>query len=429
LLTQDICKSKVRGDLNHFKAIAFTHATVGLDKVAKLYIPEDAYNSRLGKLKENLQIDELMFVATCNRVEYYFTSNASMNNKFIRQFFEELYPEWGESDVHWAIESTEMMDGLDAVRHMFHVASSLDSMVVGEREILTQMRKSFDIADKLGFTGDFIRIAMRKTIENAKQVFTETNIANRPVSVVNLANRELRNSLLPLYAQIIVVGAGVTNQAMLRKLKKQGYHNFKIYNRTLAKAQALVDEVGGEAFPLNELENHNTGFDALITCTGAPGSVISSELYGKLLKGDTTRKMVIDLAVPNDLDTEALALHNIEYVEVKGLKKIAEANLEARKGEMVHCESIIDANLEAFETVYQERQVELAMREVPSKVKEIKTRAYEQVFAKDIEQLDESSKQLLDEIVTYMEKKYISVPMKMAREILVENARKSKNVE
>jgi len=411
--------------LNHFKSIAFTHATSGLDRVAKLYIPEDDYEVRLGEVKHKLQLDELMFVATCNRVEFYFTTQASMNNRFFRQFFENLYPDWSDEDVHWAIESTEVMDGLDAVRHLFHVASSLDSMVVGEREILTQMRKSFDMADKLGFTGDFLRIAMRKTIENAKQVFTETNIANRPVSVVNLANRELRNSLLPLYAQIVVVGAGVTNQAMLRKLKKQGYHNFKIYNRTLAKAEALVAEVGGEAFSLEELENHESGFDALITCTGAPGSVISADLYGKLLKGDDTRKMVIDLAVPNDLDTEALAIHNIEYVEVKGLKKIAEANLEARKGEMVRCEAIIDQNLEAFETVYQERQVELAMREVPSKVKEIRSRAYEQVFAKEIEQLDDDSRQLLDEIVGYMEKKYISVPMKMAREILVDNARKT----
>ena len=411
--------------MNHFKSIAFTHATSGLDRVAKLYIPEDDYEVRLGDVKDKLQLDELMFVATCNRVEFYFTTQASMNNRFFRQFFENLYPDWSDEDVHWAIESTEVMDGLDAVRHLFHVASSLDSMVVGEREILTQMRKSFDMADQLGFTGDFLRIAMRKTIENAKQVFTETNIANRPVSVVNLANRELRNSLLPLYAQIVVVGAGVTNQAMLRKLKKQGYHNFKIYNRTLAKAEALVAEVGGEAFSLEELENHVSGFDALITCTGAPSSVISADLYGKLLQGDDTRKMVIDLAVPNDLDTEALAVHNIEYVEVKGLKKIAEANLEARKGEMVRCEAIIDQNLEAFETVYQERQVELAMREVPSKVKEIRSRAYEQVFAKEIEQLDDDSRQLLDEIVGYMEKKYISVPMKMAREILVDNARKT----
>lgn len=412
--------------LNHFKSIAFTHATVGLERVAKLVIPEDAYGERLAAAKTDLGIDELMLVTTCNRVEYYFTTHAAINNKFLRAFFEKLYPQWAEEDVHWAIESTEVMDGPDAVRHLFHVASSLDSMVVGEREILTQIRKSFDIADKLGFVGDFLRIALRKTIENAKQVFTETYIANRPVSVVNLANRELRNSLLPIDARIIVVGAGVTNQAMLGKLKKQGYHNFHIYNRTVEKAEKVAQEVGGQAYPLIELPNHDSGFDALITCTGAPDAIITPDLYGKLLNGDTSRKMVVDLAVPTDLDSEVLALHNIDYVEVKGLKKIAEANLEARKSEMVKCEAIIDKNLEAFETVYHERQVELAMREIPAKVKEIKSRAYEQVFAKELEGLDEGSKKLLDDIVAYMEKKYISVPMKMAREILVENAGKIK---
>ncbi len=412
--------------LNHFKSIAFTHATVGLERVAKLVIPEDAFEERLTAAKADLRIDELMLVNTCNRVEFYFTTHAAMNNKFLRAFFEKLYPDWAEEDVHWAIESTEVMDGPDAVRHLFHVASSLDSMVVGEREILTQIRKSFEIAEKLGFVGDFLRIALRKTIENAKQVFTETYIANRPVSVVNLANRELRNSLLPLDARIVVVGAGVTNQAMLRKLKKQGYHNFCIYNRTFEKAEMVAQTIGGKAFPLSELTNHKAGFDALITCTGAPDALITPELYKSLLNGDEDRKMVVDLAVPTDLDTEVLALHNIDYVEVKGLKKIAEANLEARKSEMVKCEAIIDRNLEAFETVYRERQVELAMREIPAKVKEIRSRAYEQVFAKELEGLDADSKQLLNEIVEYMERKYISVPMKMAREILVENAGKIK---
>ena len=415
-------------ELDQFKAIAFTHANVGLDKVAQLYIPEEMYEARLGGVKEALHLDELMFVATCNRVEFYFTSFEDINNQFLRSFFEALYPEFSNEQIHWVMESTDVMDGLDAMRHMFYVASSLDSMVVGEREILTQMRKSFNLSTDLGLTGDFMNIALRKTVENAKQVFTETYIANRPVSVVNLANRELRNSFLPLDANILVVGAGVTNQAMLRKLKKQGYHNFTIYNRTLEKAEAVAKEVGGKALSLAELPNHTGGFDTLITCTGSSEAIISSELYGQLLAGDTARKMVIDLAVPNDLDSEALALYNIEYVEVKSLKKIAEANMEARKKEMVHCEAIIDANLEAFKTVYQERQVELAMREVPNKVKEIRHRAYEQVFAKELEKLDGDSRALLDNIVEYMEKKYISVPMKMAREILVENARKNHQV-
>lgn len=406
--------------MDQFKVIAFTHASVGLEKVAQLYIAEDDYADLFPVVKEELGLSEFVFLATCNRVEFYFRTEADITNAFLRAFFTGLYPHFSSDQIHWAVETTEVVDGLNAVRHMFHVASSLDSMVVGEREILTQFRKSFAKARDLGLTGDFMRLAERKTIENAKQVFTETNIANRPVSIVNLANRELRNSFLPLDARILVIGAGVTNTAMLRKLKKQGYTNFAVFNRTLEKAEALVNEVGGRAFALDTLATYTEGFDALLTCTGASHAIVDTDVYGKLVQGETERKLVIDLAVPTDMDPQVIADFNIEYVEVGGLREIADQNLEARKKELVHCEQIVDKSLEEFKKLFHERQVELAMRSVPVKVKEIRERAITEVFARDLQSLDEESRELLNSILSYMEKKYISVPMKMAKEILQE---------
>jgi glutamyl-tRNA reductase len=410
--------------VEHFKVIAFTHANIGLNEVAKVFVAEDQREKAFAPLKELNLVDEFMYLATCNRVEFYFSTSQTLNNAYLRTFFHAIFPHWDTNELHSFVEHSKVVDGMDAMRHMFNVASSLDSMVVGEREILTQFRQSYERAEKMGLTGDFLRLAVRKTIENAKRVFTETNIASRPVSVVNLAYRELQSAYIPSDARILVVGAGVTNQALLRKLKKQGYSQISIYNRTLSKAQEACKIAGGEAFDLNELSNYSKGFDVLITCTGANQAIIDEHLFSKLLNGEKDRKFVIDLAVPTDIAADVPGKFNFEYVEVKSLKAIAEANLQARKSELVHCERIVDENLDNFKHAYQERLVELAMRDVPQKVKEIKDRAINQVFARDLSKLDDQSKELLDEIIAYMEKKYISVPMKMAREILLDSAKK-----
>jgi glutamyl-tRNA reductase len=406
-------------NLNHFKAITFTHANVGLEQVGRLFIQEDDYEQTLTAAKESLGLSELMFLGTCNRVEIYFVTDRDVNDGFLRDLFKALYPGSDSDTIHQTLSQTDVIKGFDAVRHMFHVAGSLDSLVIGEREIITQFRKAYEKCYALGLCGDHLRIAVRKTIETAKQIFTETEIANKPISVVNLANRALRNTLLPLEARIVVVGAGVTNQAMLRKLKKQGYKNFIIYNRTLAKAEALADMVGGFARLLAELKNHTEGFDALITCTGSSDAIISPEIYATLQNGDTGMKPVVDLAVPNDFDKTIMESNQVELIEVESMQKIAAENLEARKVHLVRCEEIVDENLTEFRSLARARDVERAMQEIPETVKAIKDKAVNEVYRKKLDSLDEASLETLHEILGYMEKKYISVPYKMAREIII----------
>jgi glutamyl-tRNA reductase len=404
--------------LDRLKSIAFTHSGVGLDKVAKFFIPEDEYQDRFVPHMDNANLDEFMFLATCNRSEFYFATDKPINNHFLRTFYDSLYPNWIESDLEWAIENTQVVDGLDSVRHMFNVASSLDSLVVGEREIITQFRKAYDKFQRMGLTGEYLRLAERKTIETAKKVFTETDIANRPVSVVNLAYRELADRFLSYDAKIVVIGAGVTNKAMLHKMKKHGYHDFHVYNRTLENAEKLVSEVGGKAYSLDDLEK-NEGFDALITCTGAPDTIVTYDVYKKLLSGSEEMKYVVDLAIPNDFDLNILDDHKVDLIEVETLKKIAKQNLEQRKSAIVDCEKIIDDKLAEFEEAFAERQIELAMREVPQQIKEVKEKAVAEVFAKQLSSLDDSSKEVMNEMLSYMERKVNAITMKKAKQIMM----------
>jgi glutamyl-tRNA reductase len=293
-------------------------------------------------------------------------------------------------------------------------------MIVGEREIITQVRKSYDDCRKYNLTGDKIRLLIRFTIESAKRIYTETNIADRPVSVVSLAYHTMRKKDIPLDARIIVIGAGVTNTNMLRFLKKHGFRNFAIFNRSLDKAEKLANDVGGVAFPLDELTKYNKGFDLVITCTGAEDHIITPSIYDHLLNGEKEAKTVIDIAIPHDLHPEVVKQYPVDHISVDFLQEISRKNLRERTKEIIKVDQIIAESTLVFRSMSKEREVELAMREIPNKVKEIKRNALEHVFAKDLDNLDPEAKEKLNEIIDYLEKKYISVPMIMAKKILLE---------
>ena len=274
----------------------------------------------------------------------------------------------------------------------------------------------------MGLTGDFIRLLMKQVIQCAKQVYTETSISTKPVSVVSLAYHHMKRMNIPLDARILIIGAGVTNTTMCRFLKKHGFRNFHVFNRTHERAEKLANEIKGTAYALSELGKFDKGFDVIITCTAAKHHVLTPELYEFILQNEAHERVIIDLAIPQDLDASILNAHPINYLSIEYLQKISNENLKERSKEILHVEQIIADAMEAFENLFKERKVEIAMKDVPQQVKEIKNMAYETVFREDLDQLDPQAKELLDKIIGYMEKKYISGPMKLAKEIILKNA-------
>ncbi len=410
--------------VNKVKIIAFTHKITDINDIGKLHIEENALQGRLAFLKQEADLDELLYLSTCNRVEFMLSNNESINTTYLKKFFTAFNPDWTESEINWAIENAQVFEGDDALRHLFNVASSIDSLVVGEREIITQVRNAYEKCSEFNLTGDLIRLAIKKTVETAKDVYTHTNIARNPVSVVSLAYRKLRELNVKQDARFLIIGSGVTNTTMAKYLKKHKFANFTIFNRTLANAQKLAEELNGTAYTLSELKNYNKGFDIIVTCTGAAESIITPAIYKSLVAEDRSKKVVIDLAIPNDLDAEILNNYDVNLIAINNLQEVAKENLQAREQEMDACSTIIEKNIIEFKQLLKTRKVELAMSEVPKKMKEIRETANE-VFAKEILSLDSGSKEVLDKILSYMEKKYISVPMKMAKAILIEDIKNS----
>lgn len=157
----------------------------------------------------------------------------------------------------------------------------------------------------------------------------------------------------------------------------------------------------------------------MIVCTGSPEAIIDVNLYESLLHGETDKKVIVDLAVPNDIEADVVAKFPVQYIEVSSLQAIAEKNKRDRYNELENADTIIQQNIQEFLPIIKQRRVEVAMRKVPETIKEIRSFALNEVFAQDVQNLDPQAREVLEKVINYMEKKYIKVPMLMAKEILV----------
>lgn len=407
--------------LTHFHTIAFTHRNLDVSAIGKLHIEAENQQVRFNPVKEQLHIDELLFLSTCNRVEFLLVGPQAASIDFLTTFFTQLYPDFTQDTIDFYVANASVVSNIEAIDHILRVASSIDSLVIGEREIITQVRHAYDDAHKNGFSGDFIRLLIKHVIQTAKRVYTETKISMKPVSVVSIAYQRLQGMDVPSDARVLVVGAGVTNTAMCRFLKKHGMSSFVVFNRTLTKAQSLADELGGTAYPLDQLTAYTGGFDILVTCTGAEETIITPEVYSFLLQGDTAPKITIDLALPNDIHADVHEQFSTRQISINVLQSISESHLQERSQEIEHVEAILAEAIESFNHLLKLRRIEIAMRPVPQMVKDIKATAFNDVFKAELENMDADSKELLEKIVGYMEKKYMSMPMKMAKEILIKH--------
>ncbi|WP_442588686.1 glutamyl-tRNA reductase [Pedobacter sp. AW31-3R] len=408
--------------MEYLKILAFTHKQIDLQSLGKLVICEQTLDDRLRNIQAELDVKEIFYIGTCNRVEFVFTSAHDVDRDFILRFLTVLDMGLPKQYMDQFVDNVSVYEQVEAFNHLLRTSCSLESLVVGEKQILAQVRRAYESCRLGGFTADYMRMIMNRVVKTAKEVYTHTNISKNPVSVVSLAYRKLRDLKLSSNPRVLIIGAGETNKNLAQYLKKHKYTNFSVFNRTVENAVSLAKDLNGTAYPLAELEDFNQGFDVIITCTGATEPIITEELYKKLLNGDTSKKVIVDLAVPNDTAPAVIKNYPVHYIEVESLKEVARKNIQERYDELINAEQIIDQNIKEFDAVLRQRKIEIAMSCVPQKIKDIKSKALDIVFADEINGLDENSRQVLERVMNYMEKKYISVPMVMAKEILVNNS-------
>ena len=408
--------------LNKLQIIALTHRHFSFDEIGLFHLDDSLRIDRLVEIKSNLKIKELMYLSTCNRVEFIMNTNQKIDQFFLESLVSMFVP---SNQIALIISNIEIFTEKTAVHHLFSLASSIDSLVVGEREIITQVRRAYEECVKNNLCGDFIRVLVQNTISTAKKVYTESEIATRPVSIVSLAFLELKKHISKQPKIFLVIGAGKTITSMLKFINKNEQHKYLIFNRSTKKAASLVSNLNLDAqiFSLNELGDKPLEFDYIISCTGANKVILSKEKYKKI-NPNNFKKIIVDLAIPNDCDQSISSYFNVKIINVDQLKERAEENLQARSKEINSCLKIIEKQIIKYFFSEKERTLERALSAVPESIKGIRNKAFKEVFVKELETLDPQAINIVNSLVDYMEKKYISLPMKMAKDILLKETTK-----
>lgn len=406
---------------DNYKILTITHHNLNVDEIGNFVVhheSKDHLKTKLTSLKEHANLEELIYLSTCNRVSFICYSNEEFDIDYIKSFFKHVNPDLEEDKLKKISKFVDVYHAGQAVSHLFEVASSMDSLVVGEREIFRQFREAYQQSLDFGFVGDNLRMLENATVKAAKEVYDKTRIGEKPLSIVSLAVKSLIETGIAKDARLLIVGAGETNTLFAKFLKKYNFSNISIFNRSLDNAAKLVELLDAKAYHLSELNTYDQGFDAMIVCTGSTSSIIDSMNYRNLLQKEEDSKVVIDLSVPNNVDTSVIDGFEMKYIDIEQLRQFSSENLEFRKKEVHAAKCLLKNQLLNFNNQFQQRQIEKALNVVPKEIREIKERAIQKVYKKQIDQLDDKAQSLIEEMMNYMEKKCISVPMRVAKKMV-----------
>jgi glutamyl-tRNA reductase len=409
--------------VNNLRAISLNHHHFPLETIGSFAIPHEELKARLDAAKEEFKMSELMYLGTCNRVEVVFDVSHFVCSGFTQQLLSFMFPEHDKSFIKGVAQKAQRFNGEETADHVFRVAASLDSLIIGEREIITQLRNAYEECEKLKLTGDSLRMLNQHAVRIAKEVYTHTNLSKKPVSIVSIAWKLFQEKHPDVNARIVLVGAGQIITNFAKFLAENGYTNVRVYNRTLENAQAIAKSFNAEALAISELKNDQSDFDALVVCTGSTEIVVGKEMFSNMCLSKKNRS-VIDLALPANVDVAISQSPDVALIDMLAVQREVQKNISYREEALNDCITIIEKGKNEFKKLFQERSIERAMSEIPHTIKEIRQTAVDSVFSKELAQLSEHDRELVDKIISYMEKKYISVPMKLAKSVLLEEVQK-----
>ena len=299
------------------------------------------------KLKEliSFHIRELSFLSTCNRVEFYFLGDEEGIQEILA-FLERIK----DIDSETIKKYLFTLKGREAVKHIFRVASSLDSMVLGEPQIVGQFKDAFEKSAQLGITGSILNNLLSKALTTSKRVRTRTGIGESAVSV-SYAAVELAQKIFGELSQCTscLIGAGEMAELAAKHLKDAGVSKMLVVNRTLQRAVQLSEELGAQPLSFDKLTDALVESDIVITSTASTSYILNRRQMEEIMKKRKHRPIfLIDIAVPRDIDPEVERLDNVYLYNIDDLEAVVEENRKKREKEAVKAEAIVEEEVEKF---------------------------------------------------------------------------------
>jgi glutamyl-tRNA reductase len=390
------------------------HKIADVDVREKLAFNGPKLEEGLKRFRELPEVHEAIILSTCNRVELY--ANVKDNQRAaeaVKTFLSEFH-NINRSSLDAGLY---IYDGVNAVRHIFRVASSLDSMVVGEPQILGQLKDAFELALSQKTTGILLNKLMKKAISVAKRVRTETRIAENAVSISFAAVELAKKIFTDLSKRVfMLLGAGEMAELAAKHLISSGVKEVLVSNRTYERACDIAKEFNGKPVRFDEFIDEMARADIVICSTGAPDYIVTKGQMQKVMKERKQRQVfLIDISVPRNIDPETNDLDNVYLYNVDDLQGVVDSNLFERKKEAEKAEKIIDEELETFlrwQSTLDSVPTIIAIRE---KAEEIKKEELDKLFHK-ITGMGEKEREAIEYMAAALINKMIHPPTAALKE-------------
>lgn len=393
--------------------IGLNHNTAPIAIRECLAFPEDNLEEALSKVHALSSIKENMIVSTCNRVEIYAATREAERaihdlKDFLSQYHGLPLKEFDRSlYVHI---------GEEAVRHIFRVASSLDSMVVGEPQILGQIKEAYDRAQQSKTSGLILHRLLHRAFHVAKRVRTETKIAISAVSVSSVAVELAKKIFGTLEKKtVLLMGAGEMCELAARHLVSGGAEKILVTNRTDERAVALAQRFKGEAIPFEEMVQGLRKTDIVISATNSPGYLMSHDQITKVMRDRKQRPIFfIDIADPRDIEPKVGDIENVYLYNIDDLQKVAHENIKDREKEAQKAEAIVEDEVLKFVNWYHSLDVTPTIVALRKKFEEIRKKELEKTLSLHPD-LSDKEKKSLEALTSSIINKILHAPITLLK--------------
>jgi len=398
----------------HIVIVGLSHKTAPVEIREKLAFAPTAMEQPLQKMLGLPTVAEGLIVSTCNRVELCAaTKEPDAAIAALRRFlavYHEVAP--GEID-----EYLYDYQGEEAIRHLFRVASSLDSMVLGEPQILGQIKTAYGYAAEFKTAGLILNRFLHKAFSVAKRVRTETAIASNAVSV-SFAAVELARKIFDRLDDkaVMIIGAGEMCELAARHFVTNGVAKVLVTNRTFERAEKLASEFNGKAVPFEHFVDHLAATDIVLTSTGAPNFILGQRQMEDVLHRRKNRPMfLIDIAVPRDIDPKVNDIDNAYLYDVDDLQGVVQANLKERKKEAGKAEAIVEQEIGQFYQWLANLEVKPTIIALRRKFEDIRQQELDKTFG-NLKDLSAKQRKSIEAMATAMINKILHPPTSLLKQ-------------
>ena len=336
-------------------AVGLSHRTAPVELREAVDFARGGVDTALSALVSRGVGREVVVLSTCNRAEIYAAGDSDATVDGLGRFFSDYH---NVAHAHVA-EHLYVRRGMEAARHLFRVAAGLDSLVVGEPQILGQVKAAYAVANDGHYTGALTNRLFHSAFATGKRVRAETGVGEGAVSVSYAAIALAKKIFGHLKGRsVLIVGAGDMAKLTGVHLQAQQVQRIAIVSRTLATAQGLARRLGGDAIPWDRLDDALTAADIVITATGAPDPVLGSARVEEAMRPRRNRPLfIIDIAVPRDVEANVGNLDQVFLYNIDDLRTIVNENLARRGGELERAEAIVEEEVSRFTAWMQSREI------------------------------------------------------------------------